>query len=140
MRVRMFAVLCPALAAAWLTVGCASARTVAIQADQSFAAAVFALDDAEFQACQTRLLTEAQCARLNGPIKQMLTDVRLVTLAIKASPTGVPASLPALLQDLQALQDAMQAAGPAMPALVAKAGEANTKAIALLTQLLGGTR
>lgn len=117
---------------------CASAHKVAIVADQSFATAVFALDDAEFQACQAHVLTTAQCGQLNGPIKQALTDVKAVSLAIKATPTGVPASLPALLKDLQAVQDAIRAATPILPSLAGQASDANQKAIALLTQLLGG--
>ena len=83
-----------------LVAGCASAHQTAIVIDQSFATAVFNLDDAEYQACQTGTLTVAQCAALNGPITKALEDVKAVSLAIKATPTGVPHSLPVLLIDL----------------------------------------
>lgn len=121
-----------------LASGCASAHRTAIVADQSFAAAVFALDDAEFNACGAKQLTAAQCAQLDGPIKRALGDVKLVSLAIKATPTGVPASLPALLADLQAVQDALRAAGPLLPALPNQASEASRLALALLAQLTKG--
>lgn len=122
-----------------LASGCASARQTAIVLDESFAAAVFALDDAEFTACQARVLTEAQCSQLNGPIKKALEDVKAVTLAIKAAPNGgVPRSLPALLRDLQDVQSAIAAAQPVLPTLASQASAANLKAIELLTKLVGG--
>lgn len=122
-----------------LTVACATVRQVAIVADQTFAAAVFALDDAEYAACQSHVLSEAQCAALNAPIKQALVDVKAVTLAIKASPTsGVPTSLPALLKDLGDVQAVIAALGPVLPDISVKASAANLKAIDLLTQLMGG--
>lgn len=134
MRTIVFSLLALALVVAG---GCASARQIAIVADQSFATAVFALDDAAFQACQSKALADTQCAALNGPIKKALEDVKAVSLAIKASPTGIPATLPTLLKDLQAVQDAIREAGPILPSLGAHASDANQKAIALLTQLLG---
>lgn len=122
-----------------LASACASARQVAIVADQSFATAVFALDDAEYAACQAKVLTEAQCTALNGPIKQALVDVKAVTLAIKGSPQGgVPHSLPELLKDLGDVQAVISAMQPVFPDIAVKASAANLKAIDLLTQLMGG--
>lgn len=122
-----------------LSVACASVRQVAIVADQSFAAAVFALDDAEHAACDAHVLSEAQCTAMNAPIKQALVDVQAITLAIKASPTsGVPSSLPALLKDLNDVQAVIAAMQPVLPDISIKASDANVKAIALLTQLMGG--
>lgn len=122
-----------------LASACTSVRQVAIVADQSFATAVFALDDAEYQACQSKVLSEAQCTALDGPIKQALVDVKAVSQAIKASPKdGVPVSLPALLRDLGDVQAVIAAMAPVLPDISAKAYAANSKAIELLNKLIGG--
>jgi len=119
---------------------CAKARQVAIAADQSYAAAVFALDDAEYQAWQAHVLSDAQHAKLNPPIKKALADVKAVTLAIKAAPASgqIPMSLPDLLKDLNDVQAVIVQLQPVIPSIADKAVAANTKAIALLTQLAGG--
>lgn len=121
-------------------VGCATVRQVAIVADQSFATAVFALDDAEYQAWQTHVISDAQHQKLNAPIRQALTDVKAVSTALKAAPaTGtVPQSLPDLLKDLNDVQAVIAALQPLVPTIAARATDANSKAIALLTQLVGG--
>ncbi len=127
---------------ALLGAACSTAtRQYAIVADQAFAITVFALDDAEYTACQQRVMTPFQCASLNGPIKQALEDVKAVTLAIKATPVGtVPASLPQLLKDLDDVQHVILALQVVAPEIASKAAAANTAAISLLTQLAGGTR
>lgn len=123
-------------------VACATARQISITADAAFSVAVFALDDAEFQACQTHVLTQAQCDKLNGPIKQALVDVKAVTLALKAAPSNgtIPHSLPDLLRDLADVQGVINALQPMLPMIAVKATDANQLAIALLTQLAGGVR
>ena len=122
-----------------LSLGCSTAvRQYVIVADQAFAATVFALDDAEFTACQRQILTPAQCTALNGPIKKALEDVKAVTLAIKAAPKGtIPTSLPRLLQNLDDVQNVIRAFQIVAPELSTKAAAANTAAIRLLTQLAG---
>lgn len=122
-----------------LAPGCAaSVRQYVIVADQAFAATVFALDDAEYAACQRQVLTAAQCQALNGPIRKALEDVKAVTLAIKATPKGtIPTSLPRLLQDLDDVQNVIRAFQVVAPELATQAAAANTAAIRLLTQLAG---
>lgn len=126
-----------------LAVACASAHRTAILVDQSFAAAVFALDDAEwavYTACRPEPACEARHVKLNPPIKQALLDVKAVTLAIKATPDGVPTSLPALLTDLLAAEAAIDAlpASSAHITLSEKARAALNQAIELLRALTGG--
>lgn len=87
-------------------VGCAKARHLAVVGDSVASTAVFAVDDAEYQACQTHVLTEAQCAALDPKIKAALRDVQTVTATLKALPKDAPApkSLAELLQVLRDVQ------------------------------------
>ena len=116
--------------------GCAHARHIAVVADASFAQSVFALDDAELQACQQSILTPAQCAMANPKIKQALLDVVAVTKAIQATPNSVamPAKLPDLLKDLTDAQAILAAASglPQAAVVVGKAQNAVDQAIAVL--------
>lgn len=121
-----------------LSFGCASARQAAIVADQTFATAVFAVDDAEFAAWQNGVVTADQHAKLNPKIKQALEDVKAVSQAIKSSPSNLPKSLPALLADLNAIQMAINDLRVLAPDLVGRIGTANAKAIDLLNKLTGG--
>ncbi len=125
-----------------LLAGCARARHVAVVADASVAAAVFAVDDAEYAACQAHVLTVPQCETLNVPILKALRDVRAVTVAIQNTPTTGPAptSLVALLTDLGIVQRILADLGqsPDLAPLVAKALEAQTKAGALIASFTGG--
>ncbi len=68
--------------------GCASARHIAVVADATFAQAVFAVDDAEYTACQTHTppFTVAVCDAANPKIKQALVDVKAVTQALILAP------------------------------------------------------
>ncbi len=76
--------------------------------------------------------------KLNPTIVQALSDVKAVTLAIKATPKGVPASLPDLLKDLQRLRQALSELDVLLPGLANTTSTAETKALALLSQLVGG--
>lgn len=126
--------------------GCAHARHVAVVADASFATAIFALDDAELQACQQHVLTQAQCDAANPKIKQALIDVRAVSLALQATPknVAVPKSLPDLLTDLtqvQAILAPSAALGGQAALAASKAQTALDQAIAivrLVAQATGG--
>lgn len=122
-----------------LVLGCASWRQAAIVADQAFSTTVFALDDAEYAACQAKVLTPAQCDSLNTPIKKALEDVKALTLAIKAAPASasVPKSLPDLLTDLGDVQAILMAFQNVAPDLVSKASAANLAAVHLLAQIAG---
>jgi hypothetical protein len=118
-------------------------RRAAIAADQSFATAVFALDDAEwavYQACVPDAACEARHQQLNPPIKRALTDVKAVTAALKAAKNGtLPTSLPDLLKDLADVQAVINALQPVVPkSLADKVSTANQKALALLAQFAGG--
>ena len=99
------------------TTACTGVRHVATLADVGFSQAVFALDDAEFNACQTGVLTPAQCVALNSKVKQALEDVKVLTAYIQAMPTGkaMPASLPYLLRDLSDLRAALVAVAAGNP-------------------------
>lgn len=125
------------------TVSCAKARHIAVAGDVAFSQAVFALDDAELAACQSKMLTQTQCDALNPKIRQALVDVKAVTAAIQTAPKSgvVPISLPDLLKDLtdtQAILAPIAAAGGPLGDLGTKATTAVNQAIALLRLIAGG--
>ena len=125
------------------SVACASARHVAVVADASFAQAVFAVDDAEFEACKTNVppFTPEVCAAANPKIKQALIDVKTVTAALQATPTNgqLPKDMPSLIQNLTDVQAMLSPLAPS----VIKADIANKiqfalrLAIALLNSFAG---
>lgn len=124
--------------------GCAKARHVAVVADASFAAAVFAVDDAQFEACKTHVapFSVEVCASTGPKIKAALVDVKAVTAALQATPKDgqVPKNLPDLMK---ALTDVQAILSPLSPSLVkadvaAKVQSALTRAIAVLTLFTGG--
>ena len=124
-------------------VGCnGSARHVAVKVDQGFAAAVFALDDLEFKACETKALSAELCAQTNPVINRALLEVRAVTAALQATPNtvAVPTSLPVLIADLATVQRILAAAGtsPTLATLAAQANTALGKAADLLKAFSGG--
>lgn len=123
--------------AAALGTGCAGARHVAVVADASFAQVVFAIDDAEFQACQSHLvITQAQCDSAGPKIKQALIDVQAATKAIQDTPKSAqpPTSLVGLLADLTAIQAIVGdlAPGPVKQSLSTSITTALQQAIAFL--------
>jgi hypothetical protein len=149
MRQIQYAVVVSLLGLAALTGAfCAKARHVVIQADQSFAAVVFALDETEFNACQPTTvntaagLAQATCDTLNPKIKQLLVDVRAVTQALRDTPTDapLPKSIPAILKGLTDVQRIIGdlGAGPVKARLVAQVTASLDKAIALLQQFTTG--
>lgn len=111
--------------------GCAKARHIAVVADVTFAQAVFAVDDAEFKACETHIapFTVEVCADLNPKIKQALLDVKAVTAAIQASPANgqLPKDMPSLIENLSDVQAILS---PLAPSIV-KADIANRIQFAL---------
>jgi hypothetical protein len=124
--------------------GCAGkARHTAVIVDQTVAQVVFALDDAEYQAChQTQTLPVDTCAKLDPVIKQALLDVKALTAALQLAPKDgpLPKSLPALLKslnDVGAVIDAL-GGGPQFAGLAAKARAADAAVVNLLTQFAGG--
>lgn len=123
------------------TAGCLSVRHAIIKADMAYAAAVFALDDAEFAACHGTpiLLTAAACADLDPKVAQALQDVQHLTLAIQQAPTTIPTELSSLLADLNMVQGILSQLQqiPVTQDLAKKTTDANTKAIALLAKLTG---
>lgn len=120
---------------------CATTQQLIIKADMAYATAVFALDDAEFAECHPTPppAIADTCTILDVHLVKALQDVKAVTTAIKAAPTTVPTSLPALLTDLSSIQIELNAAAqiPAIANLANRTAEANAKAIALLTQIAG---
>lgn len=134
--------------AALLSTSCAKARHVAVQADQTFAAAVFALDDAEFTACQPAVvntaagLPQATCDALNPTIKQLLVDVKAVTRALRDTPhdAALPRNIPAILKGLADVQRVIGdlAPGPVKQRLVSAVTDGIDKAIAVLQQFITG--
>ena len=121
--------------------GCATTQQLVIKADIAYSTAVFALDDAEFSACHPTPppASADTCTILDVHLVKALQDVKAVTTAIKAAPTTIPTSLPALLTDLSSIQIELNAAAqiPAIANLANHTAEANAKAIALLTQIAG---
>lgn len=121
--------------------GCgATAHQYAIVADQGFATTVAALDDAEHAYCATPAASQATCARLDPLVVQALRDVAAVSEAIKASPGGFPKNLPDLLATLAQIQTVLTDLTPVNSPLASRLAMANTKATALLTQLMGGNQ
>lgn len=123
-----------------LSIGCGAARHIAVQADASFAQSVFAIDDAATTACQTKVLTPAQCAAANPKIKQALTDVVAVSQAIKAAPKDLtlPKQLPDLLTDLTAIQGIVAPTATVTPDLTHKVEYAINQAILVVAKFAGG--
>lgn len=107
-------VLLAAMLGSSSSVACVKARHMAVVADATFAQAVFAVDDAEFKACETHVLTVDECAAANPKIKQALVDVKAATAAIQAAPKNgtMPTSLPSLAVSLTDLQSIL---GPLAP-------------------------
>jgi len=122
--------------------GCATAHHAAVVVDATLASTVFAVDDAELTACQMHVLTDAKCAELNTPIKKALQDVKALTAALQATPNvgTVPASLSAVLQDLQTVDTILHALaqGPDIKPLVDKVQAAQQAVINQLAKLTGG--
>lgn len=124
-------------------VGCAKARHVAVLADATFAQAVFAVDDAEFKACETHVapFTVEVCAAANPKIKQALQDVKAVTLAIQASPSNgsVPKDLPSLLASLTDIQAILSPLSPSLikDEIASKIQYAIRLAVAVLNSFVG---
>lgn len=135
--------ICIVLVALFLTSGCAKVRHAAVQADAAFAASVFALSDAQFQACQSKTLDQAHCDQLDPVIKESLLNVKAITAALQASPdaAAVPKNLPDLLKNLDAVRAVLAPLGAApgpVGDLVTKAQRAFEQAVALLAQFTGG--
>lgn len=123
--------------------GCAGPRHIAVVADQTFAAAVFALDDAAFQACETQVLSAPRCAEIKPVMIHAIQHVSAVTAAIAATKKDgrVPATLPDLLQDLadvRAILQPLAAVDSRLGELATKAGVATNRALALLKAFAGG--
>lgn len=138
---RLIGLFVLALVLAFVVTGCgATAHQYAIVADQGFAITVAALDDAERAYCATPTASQATCARLDPLVIQAIHDVKAVTEAIKDSPGAFPKNLPDLLATLAQLQAVIADAAPIDGTLASRLAMANTKATALLTQLMGGTQ
>lgn len=143
-RIILTLALTALLAATGLFNACAGkARHIAVVADQTVAQLVFALDDAEYQAChQQHVLSADQCAKLDPVIKQALLDVKALTAALQSTPASgpLPKTLPALLKslnDVGAVIDAL-GGGPQFADLATKARKADAAVVNLLTQFAGG--
>lgn len=124
------------------TLGCgAKAHHVAVLADATFVQAVFAVDDAEFAACKSGVLTPAVCAAANPKIKQALLDVKGVTAAIQLSPnlTTLPKDLPSLIKSLTEVQSLLAplTPNPLKDDLSTKISAALAKAVAVLSLFVG---
>lgn len=116
---------------------CTGARHISVVADATFAQVVFAIDDAEFAACQTHaVITVAQCEAANPKIKQALIDVRAATKAIQDTPKSAqpPNTLVGLLADLTAIQAIFGdlSPGPLKASLTKQVTQALQQAITLL--------
>lgn len=119
--------------------GCgAKAHHVAVVADATFAQAVFAVDDAEFTACQTHVapFTVEFCATANPKIKQALLDVKAVTAALQLAPTGgLPKDFPSLIKNLTDVQAMLVplSPNPIKDDISSKIQKALAQAVAVLT-------
>ncbi len=143
---RRLATLGAILLGGTLLAGCAKARHVAVLADATFAQSVFAVDDAEFEACKTHIapFTVDVCAATDPKIKAALLDVKAVTAALQATPNAVtvPTNLPSLLKnltDVQAILSPLEASGTKQD-IAAKIAAALTKAIAVINAFTTGAQ
>lgn len=137
MRRRTLATLTAVLA---LTVACATTQKLLITVDKSVAVAVYAVDDAEWNAYNSHEIDVTEHAILNAKIVKALDDVGRVTDALEVAPTTVPKNLPELLTDLVELQNATNSLNPVVPTLSSKIGNALSSAIQLLNKLVGGAQ
>lgn len=118
---------------------CARARHVAVVSAATYAQAVFALDDAEYNAWQAKTpqWTDADHANANPKLKRALEDVRAIGIALQNTPKGgmLPKSVPDLIQNLRDVEAIMKplAPRPLPVGLATKATHALDVAIALLT-------
>lgn len=136
-------VLLTFLALGLTTAACAKPRHIAVAADVTLSSVVFALDDAQWQAChETHVISAEACIPLDAAVKKALLDVKALTAAIQATPKDgqVPVSLPALLADLAAVRKIVDAlgTGPAFVGLSTKVNAANDTVVGLLTKFAGG--
>lgn len=121
-----------------------STRHIAVQADASLAQVVFALDDAEFEACAKHVLTAAECDKLNPLIKNALVDVKALTAALQATRdvNGMPSSLSALVADVAAIRKALDELGkvapPSLAPFLTKLQAVEAQVVALVQQFAGG--
>jgi hypothetical protein len=120
---------------------CAKARHVAVVADQSVAAAVFAVDDGRREACQAQVLPAPTCMSLAITVLHAEQAVRAATAALQAAKPDefvVPADLVTVLSDLQSVQAVVAPlkASPGVGALAAKVDAAIGAASQLITNLI----
>lgn len=122
---------------------CATVRHVAVIADASFAQAIFAVSNAEYEGCSmhTPPFTVDVCAQADPPIKAALLDLDAVTTALQAMPKNgsLPKNLPALVKDLTTLQSIAGTfnASPAKNNFIRQIEHAVNQAIGLLDKFTG---
>lgn len=126
-----------------VSISCGSTRHVAVVADATFAQAVFAVDDAEYKACQTHTppFTVAVCEAANPKIKQALLDVKAVTQALIISPKSgsLPKDFPSLMQNLTDVQAMISPLAPSIVKndVAAKIQQALGQAVSILGAFAG---
>lgn len=127
-----------------MAAACTGVRHVAVVADESFAATVFAVDDAAFKACADKTLTQAQCDAINPKVKAALSDVKGVTQALIDTPKDaqVPKTLPDLLSNLTKVQALLAdvTPSPVKQDLSDKVTKALDKAIEVVSAFTGGVK
>lgn len=135
-----------AIALAGAVSSCAKAHHVAVVTDEAVARVVFALDDAEYEACHKTplVLTPAQCARLDPLVKRALLDVKALTAALQTTQglEGIPTSLSALVKDVIALRVAIDdlGGGPTFAPIAGHLHQVETELLALLGRFTGATK
>lgn len=134
------------IALAGSATSCAKAHHLAVVADDAASKAVFALDDAEYEACHKtpRVLSADQCAKLDPLVKRALLDVKALTGALQTTQAidGIPTSLAALVQDIMALRFAIDdlGGGPSFAPIAARLHLVEQELLALLGRFTGVTK
>jgi len=125
------------------SMACGGARHIAVVADATFAQAVFAVDDAEYKACQTHVppFTVEVCTAADPKIKQALLDVKAVTQALIVSPKSgtLPKDFPSLIKNLTEVQAMISPLSPSVVKadVAAKIQQALAQAVAILSAFAG---
>lgn len=120
---------------------CDKARHIAVTVDATVAQAVFAVDDAEWNAWKSGAISDERHVALNPKIKAALESVKTATAAVRAMKADgqVPGSLVTLIEEMRAVQTIVLGLPPSdlTRALGGKVDTALDKVIGLLSQVVG---
>lgn len=106
----------PILLAIGLGAGCASTGRVLVETERAMHATIAGADDAINAACDAKLRPEAECKAFNGAIAAAWSAYEVYN---RAAQEGSVAGVPAMLDALEQLREAVQSARPQAAAVLA---------------------